>query len=89
MVLDKKILAYALKNAIEHEGKARVGSVVNSLFNAGLKKSGVKKIIPEINKVIGEVNKLSIDNQGKEFEGLKVIEGKRISLIFSIILDKM
>ena len=40
---DKKILAYSLKNAVEHEGKSAVNSVLNSLFHEGLEKKDVKK----------------------------------------------
>ncbi len=35
--LDEKIKAYALKNAIGHDGKANPGAVISALFNEGLK----------------------------------------------------
>ncbi len=78
MTISKKtIKAYALKNAIEHNGNAVVGSVISGLFQEGLEKKQVKKTIPEINKVLKEVNKLGVDEQKKEFEGLKKLIGHR------------
>ena len=41
MKWEKKILAYALKNAVEHEGKAKENSVLNSLFHEGLEKKEI------------------------------------------------
>jgi len=69
--LEKKTKAYALKNALLHEGKSMQGSVISSLFNEGLKKSEVKKYAKEVSKIILEVNSLSIEEQKKEFEKLK------------------
>jgi len=78
MSINKKtIKAYALKNAVEHSGKAAAGSVVKGLFKEGLKKSGIKKIIPEINQALKEVNKLSSEEQKKEFDELQKLVGKR------------
>ena len=37
----KIIEAYALKNAIEHDGKAVEGAVLSALFHEGLKKEEV------------------------------------------------
>lgn len=75
--LDKIIRAYALKNALAHEGKANPGAVVSSLFNEGLEKSGVKEVIPEINKTIKEISKWKIEKQEKEFEKLKDFTSER------------
>ncbi len=71
MINQKTIKAYALKNAIEHNGKAVVGNILNSLFKEGLKKTGIKKIIPEINQVLKQINTLSIDEQKKQFNDLQ------------------
>jgi glutamyl-tRNA synthetase len=68
---DKKIKAYALKNALIHEGKAMQGPVISSLFNEGLKKSEVEKYVKKISEIILEINSLSIEEQEKEFEKLK------------------
>ena len=69
--LTQKTRAYALKNAIIHEGKANPGPVIAALFSEGLKKSDMSKYGKQISKIVVEVNKLSLDNQKKEFESLK------------------
>ena len=74
---EEKILAYALKNAIEHEGKAQVNSVLNSLFHEGLQKSKIKTILPKIQKQVKKVNSLSQEEQKQEFEKLKRQVDKR------------
>lgn len=71
------IKAYALKNAIEHGGKASQGPIINSLFNEGLKKDKIKDTIPKIQEVLNEVNKLSPEEQKKEFENLQSLIGYR------------
>src|SRR3989344_2363105 len=75
---EKVIMAYALKNAVEHNGKAVVASVVNSLFNEGLKKEKIKDILNKIQKIINEVNNLSQIEQEKEFEKLEKFIGHRV-----------
>ncbi len=69
--LQTKARAYALKNALAHKGKANPGSVISALFNEGLKKEDVKKYVRDISKAVSEVNKLSLEKQGEEFEKLK------------------
>jgi glutamyl-tRNA synthetase len=69
--LDKIIKAYALKNAVAHEGKANPGSVVSALFNEGLQKSDVKRVMPKIQEIIKDIGTLSLDEQKKEFEKLE------------------
>jgi len=68
---EKKARAYALKNAIAYHGKAKLGSVISSLFNEGLKKSEVKKYTKKISKIVEEVNFLPIEKQQLEFGKLK------------------
>lgn len=68
--IDRKITAYALKNAIEHNGKGIPNSVLNSLFNEGLQKSEIKEVMPKINEESRRVNSLSIEEQKKEFQDL-------------------
>ena len=70
-ISDKIIRAYALKNALEHGGKAHQGSVLSPLFNEGLEKGDIKEIMPRITTIIAEVNKLSESEQKKEFEKLE------------------
>ncbi|VVB79146.1 Glutamate--tRNA ligase [uncultured archaeon] len=66
--IEKKMLAYALKNAVEHEGKCQSGAVLNPLFHEGLDKAEVKNIMPKINEVVKKVNSMSLDEQKKELE---------------------
>lgn len=77
MVKKDSIKAYALKNAIEHSGKASQGPVINSLFNEGLKKDKIKETIPLIQSIIEEVNKLSLEEQKLAFNKLDHIIGYR------------
>jgi glutamyl-tRNA synthetase len=74
---DKKIKAYALKNALSHDGKAQQGAVISSLFHEGLKKEEVKKYIKDISKVVNQINSLSIEEQQKEFEKLGKFTSER------------
>ncbi len=66
-----------LKNAIEHNGKATTGPVINSLFKEGLKRTGIKNAMLKINEVLKEINKLSVEEQRKEFEKLQGLVGHR------------
>jgi len=75
--LDKKIRAYSLKNAIAHGGKANPGAVLSALFNEGLEKSEVKSIMPTIQKIIKEIEKLGITKQKKEFEKSEKLVSER------------
>jgi len=78
MVINSKtIKAYALKNALEHNGKAVAGAVINGLFKEGLQKSAIKDILPKINPILKEINKLSLEQQKKEFSKLKKLVGHR------------
>lgn len=67
-ISDKKIRAYALKNAIAHDGTAMQSPVISSLFNEGLEKKEVGKYGKKISEIILEVNKLGLENQKKEFK---------------------
>lgn len=77
MIDNKLIRAYALKNAIEHSGKAVAGSVVSGLFNHGLTKSGIKDIMPVVQAILREVNGISMDEQEKEYALLENLIGHR------------
>jgi glutamyl-tRNA synthetase len=69
--LDKKAKAYALKNAIHYNGKANSGAVISGLFAEGLKREEVKEYAREINEIVKSVNKLSLEEQEKEYSKLK------------------
>jgi glutamyl-tRNA synthetase len=68
---DGLILAYALKNAVEHEGKCQEGAVIAGLFHEGLEKSQVRDVIKEIKVVVDKVNAMTPDEQQVEFNALK------------------
>ena len=75
--LENKIWAYALKNSIHYGGKANPGAVVSSLFNEGLEKSEVKKVMPKIQEIINEISKLPIEKQEKKFKELEEFISRR------------
>lgn len=77
MIEEKKILAYALKNAIEHNGKAQENSVLNSLFHEGLKKEEVKDVMPIIHKIVKDINSVSLQEQEKSFSLMEKETSKR------------
>jgi glutamyl-tRNA synthetase len=77
VVNEKFIRAYALKNAIEHDGKSVVGAVLAGLFNHGLKKDKIKQEMPEIQKVLKEINKLSVEEQKVLFKKYEKLIGHR------------
>jgi glutamyl-tRNA synthetase len=67
MVTKEVIRKYALKNAVEHDGKAVQGSILSSLFAEGLEKDKIKETMPLIQEVLTEVNSLSKEEQSKQF----------------------
>ncbi|HOC97279.1 MAG TPA: glutamate--tRNA ligase family protein [Candidatus Pacearchaeota archaeon] len=74
---EKKAKAHALKNAIRYNGKASPGAVISGLFAEGLKKEEVKEYSKKINEIVVSVNKLSLDEQKKEYEKLQGIISER------------
>ncbi len=74
-----KIRAYALKNAVEHEGKARLGSVMSSLFSEGLKKEDAKDMAVKVDMIINEVNSLGIEVQKIQLdEAEKLLKHRKV-----------
>ncbi len=73
----REMSAYALKNALEHGGKAVSGAVINGLFNHGLKKEDIKKIMPEILKTLKKINSFSVEEQKKQFDKVEKLIGHR------------
>lgn len=71
MINEKKIRAYALKNAIAYNGKANQSSVISGLFSDGLKKNEVGKYVKKISEIVYEINEMSKEEQEKEYEKLK------------------
>lgn len=70
-ITDKKIEAYALKNALEHNGKAISASVLNSLFIEGLKKEEIKDTLPKINEIVSQINSFSEAEQKEKYDIIK------------------
>ena len=69
--LQKLARAYALKNALSHDGKAQSQAIISSLFHEGLKKSEVGKYTKTISEIVKEVNSMNIEEQEKEFKKLR------------------
>lgn len=76
-ISDDTIRAYALKNAVEHGGKAVMGSVIAGLFAEGLKKEDAKNISARVSFMLNEVNKMSPELQKTELEQLQKLIGHR------------
>lgn len=71
MNFDNEIRAYALRNALEYE-KADAARILPKLFQHGLKKEEIKNVMPRINEIVKEVNKLSQKEKEKEFEDNRI-----------------
>jgi glutamyl-tRNA synthetase len=76
-ITKETIRAYALENAIKYKGKASSNAVLAGLFAEGLEKSEIKNIMPKIQSILKEVNKLSPKKQEQEFEKLSDKTSKR------------
>ena len=68
---NKKIRAYALKNAIHYNGKANSGSVISALFNEGMKKNEIKDYAKLVAEIVKKINSISLEEQEKEFKKLE------------------
>ncbi len=68
--LEKEIWAYSLRNAIEY-GKSESKNVLAKLFAHGLDKKQIPSIMPEIEKIVSEVNSMSSEKRISEFEKFK------------------
>ncbi len=78
----KEIKAYALKNALEF-GKADAGRILPKLFQHGLDKKDIRIIMPDVTKIVEEVNSLEDNKRLEELEELKGlikehVEGERV-----------
>jgi len=68
LISKEKILAYALENAVTHDGKAMENAVLPKLFQEGLKKENIKDVIKDIQDAIKKVNSMKKDEQEKEYK---------------------
>jgi glutamyl-tRNA synthetase len=74
---DKVIRAYALKNAVEHSGKAVISGVIPALFAHGLEKKGIKEIMPKVGIIVNEVNAMGLEVQKLRFSEVEKLIGHR------------
>ena len=74
--LSKEVLAYSLQNALEF-GKADASKILPKLFQHGLKKEEIGKIMPVVQEAIKQVNSMSEDEKVGGFEKLKELVKKR------------
>lgn len=65
----KEIRAYALRNALEF-GKADASKILPKLFQHGLDKKDIKLIIPEIAKIVKEVNSWDEEKRQRQLHDL-------------------
>ena len=76
MIKKEKIKAYALQNAVAHDGKCVFNAILGSLFSDGLEKDKIKDYSGLINEVVDEVNSMSLKEQEKEFENFEEFLGE-------------
>ncbi len=69
MDLSREILAYALQNALEHR-EADAGRVLPKLFQHGLDKKDISKVMPLIQEIVKKVNSLNNEEKLKLFTEL-------------------
>ena len=74
--LSKEVLAYSLQNALEF-GKADASKILPKLFQHGLKKEEIGKIMPIVQEAIKQVNSMREDEKVGGFEKLKELVKKR------------
>jgi len=73
------ILKHTLLNALEYDGKANFQAVLGKIISEDPSlKEKIKELIPEINKIIKEINLLTIDEQKKKIDELGIKIEKKI-----------
>ena len=70
MKLDNEMWAYALRNSIEF-GKTDAGKILPKLFNHGLDKKEIGKIMPKVREIVKKVNSLKKEEREKEYKNYK------------------
>jgi len=75
--MKSEVKKWVLANAIKYDGKANPGSVIGSLMQQfSEKKDEIKKLMPEIQNIVKQVNSMSLDEQREELELLGGVERK-------------
>ena len=85
------ILKYSLQNAVKFKGKANPGAVIGKILQASPElKSKIKILAKEINKIVQEVNKLSLPEQETKLSTFKFkkVTKKRRDLFSMLKLKK-
>lgn len=76
--MKNKILEHALINAVEYEGKAQMQAVIGKLIAEDPKiKSKLGEIVPEIKKIVKEVNSWPLSKQQKKLKELGIVLEKK------------
>jgi glutamyl-tRNA synthetase len=76
--MDSLILKHALVNAVEHGGKADFQAVLGRVLGEDPSLKGrIKEIVPEIKKVVQDVNSMPIDSQKSKLGEMGVSMEKR------------
>ncbi|MCD6536482.1 MAG: glutamate--tRNA ligase, partial [Thaumarchaeota archaeon] len=86
MELREKALKWALKNAIDHDGKAMVGPVIAKILGESPElRSEIEKVKEAARQAVEEVNEMSLDQQRELLEKIapellvaKKIEEKKL-----------
>ena len=73
----KEILAYALQNALEH-GKAEASHVLPKLFQHGLERSDIAKIMPVVLEAVKKVNGMKERERAEAFAKLEDVVKKHV-----------
>lgn len=67
--LEYSIRKFALANAFSHDGKAQSGALIGKLIGVdAVSKNKISKVLPQIDKIVKEVNSLSQEKQEKELK---------------------
>ena len=70
--LERIIRSIALKNAVDHDGKARLDSVISKLLAVRPEaKKDIKSIIGKVKGIVDEVNVLDLEQQRRELEATR------------------
>jgi glutamyl-tRNA synthetase len=76
--LEREALRWALANAVEHEGRADAKSVVGKLIAIQPElKSNIRQVIDAVEKVVREVDELSLEEQLAKMQELGVVEAPK------------
>ncbi len=73
------ILKYVLQNAIRYNGKASASAIIGKLFQENPDLKADKTIFAQINNIVNEVNKLTLEQQKQQLEKLapELLEKKK------------